>query len=277
MATTTPNFGWPVPTSTDLVKDGATAIESLGDAIDASLLDLKGGTTNQVLAKNSNTDMDFKWVADASGIPATIIDAKGDLIAGTAADTAARLAVGTDGQVLTADSTTATGLAWSASAGGGMTLLSTTSLSSSSILLSSISGSYNELWIYITDFLPSAGGAFMTARMNDDSAANQHLLGSTYGIVGTTAWNATSFQITAAQNGSTANGLTVLRIPNYANADTYKVIQIASLSHSNESDNDVKYETANGFYRGTAAISSIRLAISSGTFSGGSVKVYGVK
>jgi|688.fasta_scaffold608354_2 hypothetical protein len=37
MATTTPNNGWPVPTSTDLVKDGATAIEALGDAIDATL------------------------------------------------------------------------------------------------------------------------------------------------------------------------------------------------------------------------------------------------
>ena len=67
MATTTPNFGWPVPTSTDLVKDGATAIEGLGDAIDASLLDLKGGTTDQVLAKNSNTNMDFKWVTPTSG------------------------------------------------------------------------------------------------------------------------------------------------------------------------------------------------------------------
>ena len=63
MATTTPNFGWPVPTSTDLVKDGATAIEALGDSIDASLLDLKGGTTGQVLSKNSGTDMDFTWIA----------------------------------------------------------------------------------------------------------------------------------------------------------------------------------------------------------------------
>jgi hypothetical protein len=62
MATTTPNFGWPVPTSTDLVKDGATAIEALGDAIDASMLDFKGGTSGQVLAKNSNTDMDFIWI-----------------------------------------------------------------------------------------------------------------------------------------------------------------------------------------------------------------------
>jgi hypothetical protein len=67
MATTTPNFGWPVPTSTDLVKDGATAIEALGDSIDASLLDLKGGTTGQVLAKNTGTDMDFVWSTSATG------------------------------------------------------------------------------------------------------------------------------------------------------------------------------------------------------------------
>jgi len=118
MATTTPNFGWAVPTSTDLVKDGAVAIETLGDAIDASLVDLKGGTTGQVLTKASNTDMDFSWVADATGIPATILDAKGDLIAATAADTASRLAVGTNGQVLTADSAEATGLKWATPASG---------------------------------------------------------------------------------------------------------------------------------------------------------------
>jgi len=114
MATTTPNFGWPVPTSTDLVKDGAVAIEGLGDAIDASLLDLKGGTTGQVLAKASGTDMDFSWVAqdDSNAIQNAIVDAKGDLIAATANDTPARLGVGTNGQVLTADSTAGTGLAW---------------------------------------------------------------------------------------------------------------------------------------------------------------------
>lgn len=120
MATTTPNFGWPVPTSTDLVKDGATAIEALGDAIDASLLDLKGGTTGQVLAKASGTDMDFSWVAqdDSNAIQNAIVDAKGDLIAATAADTPARLAVGTNGQVLTADSTASTGLAWATPSAG---------------------------------------------------------------------------------------------------------------------------------------------------------------
>lgn len=44
MATTTPNYGWPVPTSTDYVKDGATAIEALGDAIDATVFGLGGPT-----------------------------------------------------------------------------------------------------------------------------------------------------------------------------------------------------------------------------------------
>jgi hypothetical protein len=68
MATTTPNYGWAVPTSTDLVKDGATAIETLGDAIDASLVDLRGGTTGQVLKKASATEMDFEWGTASSGL-----------------------------------------------------------------------------------------------------------------------------------------------------------------------------------------------------------------
>jgi hypothetical protein len=45
MATTTPNYGWPVPTSTDYVKDGATAIEALGDAIDTTVFDINSGLT----------------------------------------------------------------------------------------------------------------------------------------------------------------------------------------------------------------------------------------
>jgi len=116
----TPNFNWATPDNTGLVKNGALDIRTLGNAIDASLVDLKGGTTGQVLAKATNTDMDFTWVTDATGIPATIFDAKGDIIAATAADTVSRLPVGTDGQVLTADSTAATGIKW-ATASAGMT------------------------------------------------------------------------------------------------------------------------------------------------------------
>lgn len=111
---TTPNFNWSTPDNTGLVKNGALDIRTLGDSIDASMADLKGGTTGQVLSKTSNTDMDFTWVAqdDSNAIQNAIVDAKGDIIAATAADTPARLAVGTNGQVLTADSTAATGLKW---------------------------------------------------------------------------------------------------------------------------------------------------------------------
>jgi hypothetical protein len=123
MATTTTNFGWDIPQSTDLVKDGATAIAALGQDIDTALVDLKGGTTGQVLAKATNTDLDFSWVAqdDSNAIQNAIVDAKGDLIGATAADTPARLAVGTNGQVLTADSTAATGLAWATPSGSTFT------------------------------------------------------------------------------------------------------------------------------------------------------------
>jgi hypothetical protein len=116
---TTSNFGWTTPADTDLVKDGASAIRTLGNGIDTSFLDLKGGTTDQVLAKNSNTDLDFKWVAqdDSNAIQNAIVDAKGDLISATAADTPARIGVGTNGQVLTADSTTSTGLKWATPSG----------------------------------------------------------------------------------------------------------------------------------------------------------------
>ena len=64
---TTTNFGWTTPADTDLVKDGAAAIRTLGNGVDTSFLDLKGGTSGQKLAKNSNTDLDFVWIANDQG------------------------------------------------------------------------------------------------------------------------------------------------------------------------------------------------------------------
>jgi hypothetical protein len=98
MATTT-NYSWSTPDDTALVKDGAAAIRSLGTAIDTTVFN----NASAAIAK-------------------TIVDAKGDIIAATAADTVARLAVGSNNQVLVADSTTATGLKWATPAAGGKVL-----------------------------------------------------------------------------------------------------------------------------------------------------------
>jgi hypothetical protein len=114
MANPTSNFNWQMPTASDLVTDLPADFEVFGQAVDTSLADLKGGTTDQVLAKNSNTDMDFKWVTsdDANAIQNSIVDAKGDLIAASANDTPARLAVGANDTFIRANSAAATGLEW---------------------------------------------------------------------------------------------------------------------------------------------------------------------
>lgn len=113
---TTTNFGWTTPADTDLVKDGALAIRTLGNGIDTSFLDLKGGTTGQNLRKATNTDLDFTWAGDATN---TVIDAEGDLLVGDSADTLQRLALGTNGQVLTVDTTVDGKIKWATPATGG--------------------------------------------------------------------------------------------------------------------------------------------------------------
>ena len=68
MPTTTTNFGWTVPSDTDLVKDGAAAIRTALGGVDTSLVDLKGGTTGQTLTKATGTDLDFSWTTPTSSV-----------------------------------------------------------------------------------------------------------------------------------------------------------------------------------------------------------------
>ena len=63
----TTNFNWPTPADTDYVTNGALAMRDLGDGIDTSLVDLKGGTTGQMLTNNSGTDLDFIWATPNPG------------------------------------------------------------------------------------------------------------------------------------------------------------------------------------------------------------------
>ena len=149
---TTP-FSWQMPTSTDLVTDLPADFETFGQAVATSMADLLGGTTGQVLSKASNTDMDFTWVTsdDANAIQNTIVDAKGDLIGASAADTPARLAVGNNGENLVADSSASTGLRWQGNFSAGKNAI--------------INGDFN-VWQRGTSFTP-ANAAFTADRWSN--------------------------------------------------------------------------------------------------------------
>lgn len=86
--------------------------EQVRDVIGTALV--AGSNVTLTVDDASDTITVAAATTGASGIPATIVNAKGDLIAATADDTVARLGVGTDGQVLTASSGASTGLAWAA-------------------------------------------------------------------------------------------------------------------------------------------------------------------
>ena len=81
MATTT-YFGWSTPDNTALVKDGASAIRTLGSAIDSSMQYLEGGTTGQILSKTSATDMAFTWISNDVGDITAVTTAAGSGLSG---------------------------------------------------------------------------------------------------------------------------------------------------------------------------------------------------
>lgn len=302
MANPTTNFGWQMPQNTDLVKDLPADFEVFGQAVDTDLADLKGGTTGQVLSKTSNTDLDFTWttpnvgditevqagtgisVASGTGpIPvitntvATEFDAKGDLIVGTGADTFDRLAVGTDGFTLVADSAETTGLKWQAPAsGGGMTLLSTTTLSGSSTTISSISGAYVDLVIYIYG-ITSSNADYVQIKPNGSSSLATYMATKQDGVVnterGTSIYsNSTEYFI----NSSGGNNAFTLQINNYASTSARK-----PFTHHYIYEDSAASTVRGGFQIGglatNSAISSLEISRNSGTFSTGTVLIYGVK
>lgn len=222
----TTNFGWTTPADTDLVKDGAAAIRTLGNGIDTSFLDLKGGTSGQILAKNSNTDLDFVWVANDQGditavtagtgisgggtsgavtitnSMATEITAKGDLIVGTGNATFDNLAVGANGTSLVADSSTATGLKW-ASASSGMTLVQRSTFSNVADTSTTFDGvftsTYGSYLVIIENFDAAtlADDAQLQLRSGGTTKTNNYFNGSYINGSG-------SVSFTALNNSSTS-------------------------------------------------------------------------
>jgi hypothetical protein len=245
---TTP-FNWQMPTSSDLVTDLPADFETFGQAVATSLADLLGGTTGQVLSKASNTNMDFTWT---NADPLVILDAKGDLITATAADTPTRLAVGTNNQVLTADSSTATGLKWATPAAAGkiaqvVSTTKTDTFTMSSTTYADVTGlsvsitptlSTSKILVFVSMMgQGTAGGADMGGRLLRDSTAIS---------VGTGVSTRTAASVSvgaAATSAQFFSGVTFLDSPATTSATTYKMQVKANgggaAVYVNRSSNDV--------------------------------------
>jgi len=193
------------------------------------------------------TQIDSK-IGSASAINPTIVDAKGDLLVGSAADTVARLAVGTNDYVLTADSAATNGVKWAAASSGGLTLLSTTTLSGAQTVISSISGFYKNLYVVLSDV--AASGTF-GLRFFTNSAS-----GNCYGrVVQVPNSSGTVSTLNSASMGGVNNFSLTANTDNSA-ADVFLGSYV--------------------YYSSTTAISSLTFEVNTGTFSGGTVLVYGV-
>lgn len=215
------------------------------------------------------------------GIQPTIVDAKGDLITATAADTPARLAVGTNGQYLSADSTASTGLAWASVSAGGLTLISTTSLTGSTINLTSIPTTYKHLQLIVTQVY-AAGYADFFLRLNNDSSASaydQAVIRSIGGTVSAYQQNAqTRIRLGALNNASTALNLfsVVLNLPRYTDTTPNAIVNWNGRIEADGAGSSSGYGA--GYYANrSAAITQINLICDGSTFSAGTAYLYGVQ
>lgn len=215
------------------------------------------------------------WVA-VSGSLTSPLTTKGDIW--TYSTTNARLGVGTNGQVLTADSTTATGLKWGAVAADSMTLIASgSSTSGTSIELTSISGSYRDLVLYQRNVSWSGDDRFRY-RFNTDSGTNYTHL-SAQSITSSSANITFDHQVNQlysdALEGSDQDSASMLRIYDYANTTANKQFQLQSMGN-NDGNTFIRISLRWGIWDSTNAITQISLQANT-SFAAGTYELYGVK
>lgn len=246
---TTSNYSWTTPDDTDLVKDGASAIRTLGSAIDTTVFNNAGAA----VAKST-------------------VDAKGDLIVGTANDTVGRLAVGTDGYTLVADSVETTGLKWVAPSGGGMTLLSTITLSGATNVFSSIPATYEHLQVLIYGATNSSG-ANVSCYPNASTGGGW---GSESRGAGFTLSIGNGIYLADFTNtlGTHSTNAWIVNFYNYASATARKPFDAwGAYADSTNTARAMRYY---GHWNITAAITSINID-SGGTLTAGTAELWGIK
>jgi hypothetical protein len=244
MATTT-NYGWTTPNDTDLVKDGAAAIRTLGSSIDTTTKALNPSTTLGDIEYRSAT-----------------------------ANTNTRLAVGTTGQVLTV---TGGVPAWQTISAGGMTLLSTTTLSGATTTISSIDQTYNRLVAYVHGVTNATNhGVF---RIAPNGTTNISARGGQFSnsAIDTTQDGYIAFTGNSIRTERTiANNAWTVTIDNYASASAKKSWSIFGGYYAQEIGEYVG-GFQHGFVNTNTAVSSLVFSNSGGNLSTGTVLLYGVK
>ena len=199
---------------------------------------------------------------------------KGDVYTFSTSD--ARLGVGANNTVLTADSAQATGLKWATPSSGSMTLLSTTALSGSSTTISSISGSYTNLVISIEGAnITSGGNYFRIAPNGTTNQSDGEFTSATNTLTG--ANNSYIFptgQIVIGPNVSSENN-SVTTIYNYASSVINK--SVFAQGSTNASAAGVNAGSYRGSFVDSTAITSIVVDTSAGGSMTGNVLIYGVK
>jgi hypothetical protein len=245
MANPTTNYGFVLPTSSDLVTDLPADFDVALQGVDTRLKALQPGTTLGDIAYSSAT-----------------------------ANTNTRLAIGSTGNVLTVAGGVPT---WAAPAsGGGMTLLSTTTLSGSSTVISSISQSYKDLEIVISGVTTTSNQSAFRIAPNgstsiSDYAMVRNIAGTGASAVGSTAGYIDSYSAVQYNNSSNAF---VLTIYNYADATYNKAFDWNGFFTNSD---PVKMSfSAGGGINTASAISSLTISPSANSFTAGQVKIYGV-
>jgi hypothetical protein len=241
MATTT-NYGWDTPDDTDLVKDGAAAIRTLGSSIDTTTKALNPSTTLGDIEYRSST-----------------------------ANTNTRLGIGTTGQVLTVSGGVP---AWATPAGGTdtWTTVASSALSGlSTITISSLT--YNKLILWVDGQTSASSFSDIRVRFNNSSTAADYDQAFLLGNQGATSNNFTSYKgaLTAFDLTDSGNGGFWLNLFNGKSTSTKQVSFVGGSTTDSSSGTFIGY----GNFNGTAAITELTVFRGSGTWTGGTLYVYG--
>ena len=208
--------------------------------------------------------------------------AKGTLLSATAASTPGVLGVGANDTVLTADSTTSTGLKWATPAAGGMTLISTTTLTGVTTTLSSIPQTYNSLFLIITGVTGNTANSRVRCIPNNSSLSDY--VGATYdntsGSSSLFGRDGERIQLvnTAGSDRTDANNAWSLEFNNYTSSTTYKPFQYYGFYvNASGGISNVAVSAAGAFRSNTAITSLVFDYGGTNTFASGTVLLYGVK